>query len=174
MNQNPPPRGPDNPYYGTEGRDTTPTNPNPTQNQQGHYPTPPQDGHNTWGYPPNPAGHTPGSGYPHPPVAPTPGHGFTPGHGPTPAHYPHYPPPYGATAHDTSPMSTKDWILTLIVMFLPCINIIMMFVWAFSGSGNLNRRNYCRAYLLIMAVLFGLYFAFIFIFGFGVGFFSAF
>jgi len=50
----------------------------------------------------------------------------------------------------------------------------MMFVWAFSGSGNLNRRNYCRAYLLIMAVLFGLYFAFIFIFGFGVGFFSAF
>ena len=170
MNQNQPPRGPGNPYYGTEGRD----NPGdslsaPTPNQQNPYPTPPQPGgHAPWG-------HNPG-GYPVPPAAPGhapgPGYGAAPGHG----HYPPHPPGY-TNPHDTAVMSTKDWLLMLLVMLIPCVNIIMLFVWAFSGTGNHNRRNYCRAYLLLWAILIGLYFAvifFLFVFGFGIGFFSVF
>ncbi len=60
------------------------------------------------------------------------------------------------TPYDTQPMSVKDWLVTLIVLALPLINIVMMLVWAFSGTGNLNRRNYCRAALLIFAVILGL------------------
>ena len=54
---------------------------------------------------------------------------------------------------DTSVMSTKDWVITYLIMIIPCVGLIMSFVWAFSGSGNLNRRNYCRAYLIIVAVM---------------------
>lgn len=49
-------------------------------------------------------------------------------------------------------MSMGEWILTIVLTtVIPCVNIIMLFVWAF-GSGNENRKNYCRAMLIIMAV----------------------
>jgi ABC-type sugar transport system permease subunit len=50
-------------------------------------------------------------------------------------------------------MSVSDWLLTWLVLIIPCVNLIMCLVWAFSSSGNLNRRNFCRAYLIIMAVV---------------------
>lgn len=53
---------------------------------------------------------------------------------------------------DPSPLSTGEWILTLIVGIVPCAGLIIYLIWAFSNSGNLNRRNYCRASLIIMAV----------------------
>ena len=42
-------------------------------------------------------------------------------------------------------------------MAIPCVNIIMCFVWGFGSTGNLNRRNFCRAYLIMIAVVFVLY-----------------
>ena len=53
-------------------------------------------------------------------------------------------------------MSVKDWVITLIILALPLINIVMLLVWAFGGTGNINRRNYCRASLLIFAIILGL------------------
>lgn len=53
---------------------------------------------------------------------------------------------------DMTPMTMGEWVITLIIMAIPCINIIMCFVWGFSSTGNLNRRNFCRAYLAIIAV----------------------
>lgn len=47
-----------------------------------------------------------------------------------------------------SVMSMGEWIVTLIVMLIPCVNIIMMIIWAF-GNGNENRKNYCRANLIV-------------------------
>jgi len=67
------------------------------------------------------------------------------------------PPHYGGHGGDTSVMSTKDWVITYLIMMIPCVGIVMAFVWAFSGSGNLNRRNYCRAFLIIMGVILALY-----------------
>jgi hypothetical protein len=45
-------------------------------------------------------------------------------------------------------MSVKDWIIIL--------TIVMFLVWAISGTGNVNRKNYCMASLIIIAVIFGL------------------
>ena len=147
MNQNPPPNtGPDH---------RAPQN--PMLGQQGHYPPPP-----TPPTPPGGYGSGPGvtvnvqrqtGGYP-PPMPP----GVPPGHYPPP-----FPPPtpgYGGNPQDTAVMSTKEWLLTLLVMLIPCVNIIMLFIWAFSGSGNLNRRNYSRAYLIFYAIVMGLVFLF--------------
>jgi fatty acid desaturase len=55
------------------------------------------------------------------------------------------------------PLSTGEWFVTLLVLALPLIGFIMYFVWAF-GSGNLGRRNFCRAALLWLVVVFGLCF----------------
>ena len=48
-------------------------------------------------------------------------------------------------------ISTAGWFGTLIVLIVPIVGLVIYFVWAF-GSGNLNRRNYCRASLIMMAV----------------------
>ena len=48
-------------------------------------------------------------------------------------------------------MSVGSWLITLIILAIPCVNIIMYFIWAF-GNGNENRKNFCRAGLIMMAV----------------------
>ncbi len=50
-----------------------------------------------------------------------------------------------------SVMTMGEWVVTLLIMMIPCVNIIMMFVWAF-GNGNENRKNYCRANLIMQLV----------------------
>lgn len=45
-------------------------------------------------------------------------------------------------------MTVGEWMITLLVLALPFINIIMYIVWALDGNGNANRRNFCRASLL--------------------------
>lgn len=50
-----------------------------------------------------------------------------------------------------SVMTMGEWLVTLLVMLVPCVNIIMMFVWAF-GNGNENRKNFCRANLIMQLI----------------------
>lgn len=66
---------------------------------------------------------------------------------------------------DTSPMSMGDWVLTILAAMIPCAGIILYIVWAFSSNGNVNRRNFCRAQLVIMAVVFVLYLILFLVFG---------
>ncbi len=61
------------------------------------------------------------------------------------------------TGMDNSPMSMGDWVLTILAFMIPCAGLILYFVWAFGKNGNINRRNYCRAYLIILAVVVVIY-----------------
>ncbi|MDR1017214.1 MAG: hypothetical protein LBM02_00730 [Lachnospiraceae bacterium] len=56
---------------------------------------------------------------------------------------------------DPSPMSMGEWILTIIACNIPfCfIGLIFCIVWSVSKKGNLNRRNFARANLIITIVL---------------------
>ena len=56
------------------------------------------------------------------------------------------------TRFDPRPMSVKDWFFTIFILAIPVVGIVMDFVWAFGSSGNLNRRNFCRASLLWAAI----------------------
>ena len=60
---------------------------------------------------------------------------------------------YYQNQHDPNKdvMGMGEWLITLIVLAIPCVNIIMYFVWAF-GNGNEKRKNFCRAGLIMMAV----------------------
>jgi len=53
------------------------------------------------------------------------------------------------------PLTTGEWFVTLLILGLPLIGLIMHLVWAF-GDGHKGRRNFCRAALLWLAVIFGL------------------
>ena len=55
---------------------------------------------------------------------------------------------------DTTPLTMGDWLLTLLAAFIPCCGgIILYCYWAFARKGNLHRRNFCRAALIVEAVL---------------------
>ncbi len=54
---------------------------------------------------------------------------------------------------DTRPMSVVDWMLTLLVLAIPLLNIIMYLYWAFSSSGNVNRKNFCIASLIWFLIM---------------------
>ena len=48
-------------------------------------------------------------------------------------------------------MTLGQWLITTLIMAIPCVGFIMTLVWAF-GNGNENRKNFCRASLIWMVV----------------------
>lgn len=61
--------------------------------------------------------------------------------------------PVMETNRETRIMTVGDWMVTLLILSLPLVNIIMLLVWAFSSGGNTNRRNYCLATLLWFVIV---------------------
>lgn len=65
------------------------------------------------------------------------------------------PPPVSYTAPAEPPMTLKRWIGTLLLTnCLGIISIILLFVWGFS-SGPKERQDYCKAMLIVKAILIG-------------------
>jgi ABC-type Fe3+ transport system permease subunit len=54
------------------------------------------------------------------------------------------------------PLSTGEWFVTLLILALPIVGLVMYFVWGFSTTGNVSRRNFCRAALIWLAIGVGL------------------
>jgi ABC-type multidrug transport system permease subunit len=46
------------------------------------------------------------------------------------------------------PVGVGEWMLTTLVMMIPLVNIIMMFVWAFSSKTKKSKSNYFKAALI--------------------------
>lgn len=59
----------------------------------------------------------------------------------------------GARGYDTSPMTVGDWLITVILLGIPVVGLIMLLYWSLSSTGNLNRRNYCLATLILVGVV---------------------
>lgn len=57
-------------------------------------------------------------------------------------------------------MKVTDWIVTLLVLSIPCVGLVMLFVWGFSGTENQSRANFCKAALIWSAILLVLVFVF--------------
>ena len=54
-------------------------------------------------------------------------------------------------------MSVKEWLITLLILCVPLVNIIMMFVWGFGSSTKPIKANFCKAYLILTAIAITLY-----------------
>lgn len=62
-----------------------------------------------------------------------------------------------------APLSMGEWLLTLLIGAVPCFGIIIYCIWAFEKNGNVNRRNYCRAYLIMTLIAFAIVMIFVFV-----------
>jgi hypothetical protein len=63
--------------------------------------------------------------------------------------------------HIQTPVSVGEWMITILLMAIPIVNIIMLFIWAFSGNINISKANWAKATLiwwLIIAVVYALLF----------------
>lgn len=57
-------------------------------------------------------------------------------------------------------MSTKDWMITMLITIIPLVGFVMMFVWAFGSNENPNKSNWAKAALIWTAI--GMVLAFVF------------
>lgn len=53
------------------------------------------------------------------------------------------------------PVKVSEWVLAMILMMIPCVNIIMMFVWAFSSTEKKSKSNFFKAYLIFFGISIG-------------------
>ena len=51
-------------------------------------------------------------------------------------------------AEDKNYVSIWFWLLAMVVMAIPCVNVVMILVWAFAGD-NQSRKNYFRALIIV-------------------------
>lgn len=52
----------------------------------------------------------------------------------------------------TAPMTLGDWIKTYLLLMIPVVNIVLMFVWAFSSETNISKKNFFKAQLIFMGI----------------------
>ena len=63
------------------------------------------------------------------------------------------------------PVSMGEWLVTLLLMLIPCVNIVLMFVWAFRSKEKKSKSNYFKAALIFAAIILVLYIILIAVFG---------
>lgn len=65
-----------------------------------------------------------------------------------------------AVSADT-PMTVGEWLITILLTWIPIVGFVMMCVWGFGHSENLTKKNWARANLiwtaigLVISILFG-------------------
>lgn len=57
-----------------------------------------------------------------------------------------------------SVVTVKDWLLVMLLMSIPLVNLVMPFVWAF-GGGDIpeSKKNWAKAMLLWALIIIGIY-----------------
>lgn len=60
------------------------------------------------------------------------------------------------TEDRNAPFSTGGFFLVQLAMMIPFVNLILLLVFAFSGSMNVNLQNYSKAILIWMLIGIGI------------------
>lgn len=72
---------------------------------------------------------------------------------------------------ESDDVSMNEWMWTLLLLYIPVVNFILLIVWAFGGGTKASKANYCKAQLLWMLIFYCLSFVLTIIFffvGFGL------
>lgn len=51
-----------------------------------------------------------------------------------------------------SVVSTGNWIVTLLLMYIPVINLILLLVWALSSRTPASKSNWAKAHLIFTII----------------------
>jgi len=63
-----------------------------------------------------------------------------------------------------TPMTLGDWLITLIVTYIPFVGFIMLFVWAFGDGAHPSKKSWAQAVLIFVAISFILFIVLIVVF----------
>ncbi|MBE9488002.1 MAG: hypothetical protein IMY73_02360 [Bacteroidetes bacterium] len=57
-------------------------------------------------------------------------------------------------------ITTKEWIIMMLIVSIPVVNIIMLFMWGFGGNVPKTKANWAKAGLIFLAIgiVFGMLF----------------
>ena len=50
-------------------------------------------------------------------------------------------------------MTLGNWLLTLVLLSIPVVNIVMLLVWAFSGETHPSKKTFCQASLILFLIM---------------------
>lgn len=59
-------------------------------------------------------------------------------------------------SQNPEPVSIGEWLLIHLLFCIPCVGLIMMFVWGFGDSAKKSVQTYCRSMLVVMAIMVGI------------------
>lgn len=59
-----------------------------------------------------------------------------------------------------TPMTVGEWLITILLTWIPIVGFVMMFVWGFGHGENLTKKNWARANLIWTVI--GLVISFVF------------
>ncbi|MDR1638639.1 MAG: hypothetical protein LBT59_02985 [Clostridiales bacterium] len=62
-------------------------------------------------------------------------------------------PPPPPPESEPGALSQTEWCIILFLQIIPCVNVVMMLMWAFSSRGNPTRKRVAQAWLIISACL---------------------
>jgi len=55
------------------------------------------------------------------------------------------------------PVGIGDWMITLILLSIPIVNIVLCLYWAFSSATPVSKSNFAKAMLMFMVLAIALY-----------------
>jgi len=50
-----------------------------------------------------------------------------------------------------------EWMVTMLLMMIPFVNMILLFVWSFSSETNPNKANWAKSQLIWMGIVIVIY-----------------
>ncbi len=80
--------------------------------------------------------------------------------------YDRYPEQGGYEREMEIPVTVGEWLLTMLLMLIPCVNIVLLLVWAFGDKEKKSKSNYFKARLIYYGIMFGLSFLWLILYGF--------
>lgn len=45
-----------------------------------------------------------------------------------------------------------EWVVTILLLAIPIVNLVMLFIWSFGGGANPNKASFAKASLIWMAI----------------------
>ena len=76
-------------------------------------------------------------------------------------------------SHEYRPVSVGNWVMTMLLMCIPFINIILLFVWAFGSNTEISKANWAKATLVWFLLGLIIWLFLFFVFGLGAALLSA-
>lgn len=64
---------------------------------------------------------------------------------------------YQGSGEMEEPMSVKEWLIVDLLMLIPCVNLILVFVWAFSSGEKKSKSNFFKANLIFAGCFLAFY-----------------